>query len=144
MNEIMPVLSDEECRDDKQILDATRLTPSEKYLIEAVKKWQRDADRKWMVERISQTKRMGVMMNEIMPVIEIPSAFDFVEEDAGAYVEGYGTGATAQNKADRKSMVGWLGSAGIIRACLHQDEYPTLFWTITEAEWQALKEARDG
>ena len=40
------------------------------------------------------------------PMLEIPKAFDFVETDAGAYVEGYGDGATAQREADIKWMEG--------------------------------------
>ena len=93
------------------------------------------------MERISQTKRMGVMMNEIMPVIEIPSAFDFVEEDAGAYVEGYGTGATAQNKADRKWMVEWLTKSP--RAYEFSWGYSIVI-RHDDPDWQALREARDG
>jgi len=38
------------------------------------------------------------------PLIEIPKASDFTEEDAGAYVEGYGRGAQAQREADIKWM----------------------------------------
>ena len=55
-------------------------------------------------------------MNEIMPVIEIPLASDFVEEDASAYVEGYAAGAQAQRDADRKWVVEWIERIAVVRA----------------------------
>jgi len=39
-----------------------------------------------------------------MKLIEIPKAKDFTEEDASAYVEGYGDGAQTQLKADQKKV----------------------------------------
>jgi len=40
------------------------------------------------------------------PLIEIPFVSDFVEEDAGAYIQGYGDGATAQLELCKKFYTG--------------------------------------
>lgn len=74
-------------------------------------------------------------MNEIMPVIEIPKAFDFIEEDAEAYVEGYEEGAKAQNKADRKWMVECTQEIIEEKSCNQEAALRRLL--------QALKEAID-